>query len=902
MMSIRGLLFSCLAVCALQPAHGQAQGRVRPPPVVGDGPVQVVPGPRYAAGSFQRFFLGSGWRDLWLRPLEVPTLPVDTFAGGLTPEKEGGNKQSKTLHFVDAEGKGWVFRSLDKYPAEKLDDGLEGTPTGALIQDQISAMHPTGQLVLPPLLEALGILHVEPVLVVMPDDARLGEFRETFAGMVGALERKPNEGENDTPGFAGSRKIRDTSDFLNDLRESHSHAVADREFLRARLLDFIVGDTDRGGDQYGWARFPHPEDDGRVLWRPIPRDRDWSLHRPDGLIAATLAPMLLPKFTPFGPEHSSVNAHTVSTHDVDRPLLTALDRDAFREEVTAVRNALTDAVIETAVQRLPDSYPASHARLVADALKCRRDDLATIANAYYEQLATDVDVHGTDEPDHARLTRHVDGSLEVSLSARAVVVAEPEIQDGNGSGPRLQPQVIIPWYRRVFLPGETHEVRVFLHDGDDIAVVHGPESPITIRIIGGDDDDVLADSSGTGRVHLYDADGDNRIVTTARTSFDDSEWNAPATDHLVIHRHASDWAPDWGGGRGWGADLSHGTAEGVVVGYGPTFTNYGFRRLPYHWRIDGRLHSGLREFTPGVSLAFDYRMENAPHSIEMKASWPGYDSFRWFGLGNDTEPLPREAALVRMDRLEIESALIWRFGAWRRVESGDTAEETTAEIGTLRALRGAIGAGPIIRRSATEPGPGGLFAVTRPLGFDPFWQAGSRVELELQQTDADAVPQRGYRLKTRVEGFPGVLDLPGAYGTAAAELNGYVPVTGGLHLAARLGAIRAFGEVPAFDVATIGGQRTLRGYPSRRFAGDAATYGGIELRVPLGRVPLIAPASLGVFALGDAGRVWEDGASPGGWHTAWGGGLWLAVAERAVSAAWARGERGTLHVWLGMPF
>jgi hypothetical protein len=901
MMANRSLVVLSLAAGAIVHTGVQAQGRVDPPPAVNAQPVRAAPAPRYAAGAVHRFLLGSGWRDLWMQPLVMPPLPLDTLAGGLTPEREGGNKQSITLHFVDAKGNGWVFRSLDKYPSEKLMEGLDGTPVGALIQDQISAMHPVGPRLMAPLLEALGILHVDPVIHVMPDHPRLGEFRDKFAGVMGTLEPKPNEGENDTPGFAGSRKIRDTEEFMEELRESPRHALADRELLRARLLDFIVGDTDRGPDQYNWARFPHPDDASRYLWRPLPRDRDWAFHRPGGIVTNLFAPAFLPKFAAFGPGHSSVESHAVSNHDIDRPLLAQLDRQAFREEVAFVRRALTDSVIDRVLDRLPPSYPESHALWLAHALKSRRDALGTIAEAYYERLATDVDVHATNEADVARLDRRADGSLEVTLSARTPLTVA-EIKAETGPGPHVEPQAATPYYRRVFLPSETDEVRVFLYDGDDLAVVSGGSRAIRVRVIGGEGADILADSSASGAVHLYDADGDNTVVLTDNP-LDDSEYVRPSTASLVIHRPRNDWAPDWGSRGAFTIDVGHGTAEGVVLGFGRSYTKYGFRRLPHHWRIEAHALSGLREFTPGLEVNFDYRFENAPHSIEIETSWPGYDSFQWFGRGNDTEWLPRETALVRMDRLNFESAFIWRFGQWRTPEE-DEADQDTAntEVRGLRPMRGSFGGGPIVRRSTTEAAPGGPFATAQPLGFDALWQAGSRVEFALQKTDAEDVPHRGFKVKASVEGFPGMLDLPAAYGSAAAELNGYVPLIGAVHLAARAGGIQAFGEVPAFDLAAIGGRRTLRGYSSHRFAGDAAAYGALELRVPLGNVALLLPGSLGVFALADAGRVWENGDSPGGWHSAFGGGLWFSVMERVISAAWASGEKGTLHLWLGLPF
>jgi hemolysin activation/secretion protein len=102
----------------------------------------------------------------------------------------------------------------------------------------------------------------------------------------------------------------------------------------------------------------------------------------------------------------------------------------------------------------------------------------------------------------------------------------------------------------------------------------------------------------------------------------------------------------------------------------------------------------------------------------------------------------------------------------------------------------------------------------------------------------------------------------------------------------------------------VGGTSTLRGHRGERFAGDAAAYGSAELRQPLARVELVVRGTLGAFALADAGRVWFEGDSDGGWHTAVGGGLFFTFLDRAqtVSVAYARGEVARVHLEVGMPF
>jgi hypothetical protein len=339
-----------------------------------------------------------------------------------------------------------------------------------------------------------------------------------------------------------------------------------------------------------------------------------------------------------------------------------------------------------------------------------------------------------------------------------------------------------------------------------------------------------------------------------------------------------------------------------VLGAGQAWSDYGFRRLPYHWQLEARALLALESLKPGLELGTDYRFENSLRSIETQIRWLTFDAFRWFGLGNDSKTEDRELSLVRLHRLTVEPVFVGRFGQWRK-ERPDSADTTRSSRSSRLPFRGSIAFGPLVRYSGTEAREDTPFSRDRPLGFDPLWQVGVGARLELRRTDRPAAPRRGFKLTASLTGYPGILDLPAAYGTAAAEATGYVPLIGdGPHLALRAGAERAFGRYPAFDAATVGGRSSVRGYTSGRFAGDAATYGGAELRVPVGIVRLLVQGELGAFALVDAGRVWVNGESPGGWHSGYGGGLWFDAFERAISVAYATGERGRFYVWLGLPF
>ncbi|HXV86236.1 MAG TPA: hypothetical protein VD793_06040, partial [Gemmatimonadales bacterium] len=96
---------------------------------------------------------------------------------------------------------------------------------------------------------------------------------------------------------------------------------------------------------------------------------------------------------------------------------------------------------------------------------------------------------------------------------------------------------------------------------------------------------------------------------------------------------------------------------------------------------------------------------------------------------------------------------------------------------------------------------------------------------------------------------------------------------------------------------------TVRLGRENRFAGDAALFGSAELRVQLTEIFLLLPGHLGLFGLGDAGRVFYAGdpASADAWHTAVGGGFWISLLTRAstASVALVRGDAGRLGVYLG---
>src|SRR4030095_1236654 len=135
---------------------------------------------QYRAQFFGRLFLGSHYRKVWAAPVTMHSLDLGHMYGGLTPLKRGGGFQTKSLRMLGADSNEYVIRTIDKDPSRAVSSVFRKTVVTSLLQDQISASHPYAFQVIPGLSTAAGIYHSNPQLLYVPDDPKLGEFRDLF--------------------------------------------------------------------------------------------------------------------------------------------------------------------------------------------------------------------------------------------------------------------------------------------------------------------------------------------------------------------------------------------------------------------------------------------------------------------------------------------------------------------------------------------------------------------------------------------------------------------------------------------------------------------------------------------------------------------------------------------------
>jgi hypothetical protein len=810
--------------------------------------VRVQAGAQYGAGGLHRWLFGPHYRNLWTVALAVPVLDLGTFAGGLTPTTAGGGFQTKSLRFRGADGFQYGFRSVDKDPADVLPPEMAGTFIEDLVRDQTSAQHPAAPAVVAPLADAVGILHTNPTLVVLPDDPRLGQFRDRFAGTLGFIERRATV-ERDRPGFAGALEIVNTDTLYARTQRDPADQVDLPALLTARLFDMWIGDWDRHRGQFTWARRPA----GAVRrWVVIPEDRDNAFARYDGLmlgVARLQAPFLLG----FGPEYGSVFGHTWNGRDLDRRFLTVADSATWDSVAVAITARLTNDAIENAVRRLPPEMYRLDGERLTRALKARRDDLREFSRRYRRHLVRSADVHGTDAAERVTVDRGSDGTVDLSIAAA-------------GAPPHV---------RARFHPRETGEVRLYLHGGDDQVVVRGPRSPIGLRVVGGGAG-LVVDSAEAGGVTLYAAGAERagRGVRVDRRRSVEPPLRRP-------YEYWRDWGsrpvPVW-----W---LSYGPDLGITLGGGFSRTTYAFRKFPYATRVNFRAGFAFDAAQPRADLDIEWRHENSRRRTTLAARASGIEVVRFHGLGNETALSEADSFYrVRQEQFRLAPALHFPLGS--------NVELTLGVLG---------------ERIRTRADSGRIIAATRPYGTGTYLQAGARAGIDVDTRDLPSNPTRGVTLRLGGSLYPPIGDVDSVYGSVEGEATTYLtaPIAFRPTLALRAGGRYVWGGYPFFEAAFIGDARSARLGHQHRFGGDGALYGNAELRLRLTRFFVILPGELGVLGLADAGRVFLAGESSDTWHTAFGGGLWISVLGpgNVLSAALASSdERTALYLGLGMAY
>lgn len=812
--------------------------------------ILVAAGPAYQAGALKRAIWGDHYRDAWAQKIRIPIIDLDTQKGGLTVLKKSGGQQSVSIIVQDSSGQKYIMRSVQKDPSKALPEVLRETFANDIVQDQISASHPYGALIIPPMAKAAGVYHTNPKLGYILEEADLN-FPGHSEGALILFEEFVNKEWFNRTQEVEAVDVVDTDELWERLRKSNDNRINEQQLVKSRLFDMFLGDWDRHDGQWFWAERKIM---GSSVFEPIPIDRDNAFFTNDGIIPRLASRKWgLRKFQHFGKDIRDIAGINFNAKDFDRWFLTELTLDDWLEIARKMERTLTNEVIENAVRQWPEPIFKLNGETVIRKLKARKEKITDFARRYYAILSEEVNVFGSNEAELFEITRNPDGETLVTIHALNEEAAKEELL-----------------YRRLFLPEETKEIRLYGFGGDDKFEGTGTgQEGILVRIIGGKGQDIINDSSQVVKqgklTKIYDTKSGSTIIS-------ESETENLTSDKPSINRFEKEsfkynyLGPLLTGG--------YNPDDGLFLGGGVLVKTYGFRKEPFAsmHKIKGK-HAALTS-----AFSFDYTgiFTRAVGSYDVVLDFsilaPNYKT-NFFGLGNETEHANMSRGFYRF---RIDQALI--------------ATSLNKNISTITSFQ--FGAGYKLYEPSQTPG---RFVSTPEAGLEPtdfkthnYLSFSS--DFDINTIDNEITPHFGIKYNVGAALNIGLNDRSETFGRIGTEANLYYTFESlNTTLAARTGVKTNIGDFDFFQANTLGGQTllgdpgNLRGFLRDRFSGRSIFFQNTEFRTRLfGFQSYLFPASVGILGFFDNGRVWLNGEDSDDWHQGYGGGVWLSPFRRVV--------------------
>ncbi|MDR7128167.1 hypothetical protein J2X69_000495 [Algoriphagus sp. 4150] len=803
---------------------------------------------QYLHGKGYYNFLGKNYRETWAIPVTFESVDITTAKTGLTIIKKGGGLQTHSLRLANKDGKEYVMRSINKYPENALSPQLRQTIAKQVIQDQISSSHPYAALAVARLAEEVGIVHTNPKIVYLPDDPLLGIYRNDFGDDLYLFEEREIAGK-DAPEDV---QFFSTDKMLKKIHGDNDHQVMQKEVLKARIFDFWIADWDRHDDQWRWIG-----EKGKKGWEftPMPRDRDQAFFVNQGIFPKIASRKWAdPRFQGFDyTPPRFVSGFMFNPRYFDRSFLNELDRENWEKALDKILPKMSEKAISEAFRDWPDTIVTKDAPEIQAKLRQRTTWLKEEMLKHYAFLSKNVDVVGSNKNEEFEITYREDGRVKVEL--RKI--------DKSGN---LEQKL----YQRTFLPEETREVRLYGLKGEDTFRFKG-EGPgkIKVRVIPGSGEKTIEDEGNTTKKNtlVYQNPKEKLPIAVGESS---KIKHAPSLSYLNYNRKEFKYdklMPL--------ASVALNRDDGLFLGAGVLWEKHGFKKEPFAIR-----QSIVGNYAISSSA---FNIEYKGHAVDVlgnldlvwKADVKAPDfAFNFFGIGNETE------YNTRIHNIDYYRA---RFN-WYELYGG--LQTKLGESGSLT-----VGPHVQIFRFDSEENTG-KFITSPESGLDQLvldeskLYSGLSAKVVFDRRDHKELPTRGLYFESQAKRMLGLNDYSGDFTRIDGELALYwsFRYPSRLVWATRFGGGKNWGNFEFFQGQTLGGLDNLRGYRRYRFNGDAMVYNNTEVRIRLFNLnTYILPATIGVLAYNDVGRVWIQNEKSTKWHNSAGAGVWLAPLNQVVA-------------------
>lgn len=803
-------------------------------------------------GKITSFMLGARYREMYRNKYKLPTLDLATFKGGLKVIKKGGGKQTNSLRLVNPDGHEYVMRSLTKdlnrgvpYPFNQL------PVVNFLFSESYLGSHPFAPLTIQPLADAANVYHANPGIFYIPKQPTLGNYNDVFGGEVYVVEERASKNWEDASFFGNAEKFVSTTK-LNEKREkNHKHQVDQQWVIRSRLFDMLIGDFDRHADQWRWT--VKKTDDGKIIYRPIPRDRDQAYSNFDGYIMKLLGPYhaLVRQLGTYNEDVGNPKWNYYNTRHFDQHFTNEMSLEDWKKEATYIQENVSDEIIENAVALLPAKARELSGKKIKDILKYRRDNLQKIATDFYKKLAKKTILHGTNDHDYFEVIRLDDEHTEVNM------------YDSNKSGEKKK-----RIFHRIYKTSETKELFIYgLEDSDFFHVSGSVKKSIKLHLVGGPGKDTFIDESkvaGLGKKDkIYDTkkknilklgtEGKNKTSKVAKNNI---------FEYLGNQFDENTFLPF--------PLIGFNSGDGFKIGFSGIYNVQKFNKHPLGSTHKFKLNYGFA--TNGIQFIYNvvkYETHNKWDFVlntELRGSRYAYN---FFGLGNETIENGND-----IDFYRVEQSLIHLDLGYQRRFAGDI---------------GKFSIRPLVQRTAVSDNENRY--INQPNNtltskdFEERWYAGGMVDLVFSNSDNPTAPRDGFVFNNSFSWQTNLSGTDREFSKWASDFSFYKSFGKKKQtvFATRVGASTIRGNYDFFFAPTLGQDENIRGFFSQRFRGKTIFFHTTDIRMGVARIKnSFLPFSLGFTGSFDYGRVFEPNEDSDKWHSSAGGGIWIAPLNMVI--------------------
>ena len=792
-------------------------------------------------------FWGTHYRTYYSTKVSAKNVLLDTLFGGLTPVREGGGHQSRSIRLETENGKEYVMRALKKSASQYIqavafknkyvEGQFENTLAEELLMDIYTTAHPYTPFVVGKLSDAVGVFHTNPKLYYVPKQTALQQYNENYGNELYMIEERAADGHKELESFGFSNNLISTNDLLLKLRKTDDNQIDEASYIRARLFDMLIGDWDRHYDQWRWAEFKEGK---KTIYKPVPRDRDQAFSKWDGLILGFLTRSIpaLKLMQVYDDDIRNVKWFNVEPYPLDVALLSNATYKDWETQVAYIQQNLTEKAIDDAFNQLPKEVNDYTITDIKKKLNARLQNLPKIAEKYYKNVERIGIIKGTDKDNWFDIERLKNGNTSVKVF---------NIKK-NEKGSLLS--------EKTFSNKHTKEIWVYGLDDDDMFNVYGNGTKnIPLKIIGGQNNDSYTITNGKN-VTVYDYKSKKNTFNTSNGKIkltDDYETNTynykkvKYNENLILPSIGSN--PD----------------DGFRIGIKNIYTTYKFNRNPFTQQHT--LTTAHYFATKGLDISykgeFAHVFSNWNFLVEARYTTPNY-SLNFYGMGNETknyeDDFGEDYHRVKLSIYAFKPSFKWKGRLSAEIQIGPTYESVEVENTVNRYIN------------------------TIPNRIEDRQNyIGTAASYFYENYDDKASPTLGMRAEIST-GFKTNLDKNNettGYFTPAFSFNYPLISNGKIVFASKMkGNIIIGNYFEFYNAASIGGLDGLRGYRNQRFSGDKSFYQNSDIRFHIKNAKTrLIPLEIGLLAGFDYGRVWLNNDHSKNWKTSYGAGFWMVGAE-----------------------